>query len=85
MSFAPQQNWKLYESLVSEYEAKRDRERSPSDGFDTYCDIFQFIKDARQSIDNHGQPSTTIWPEKFEERKRQIEAFEKLEPYFRAK
>jgi hypothetical protein len=79
MSFAPQQNWRVYAERTATEQAHWVRALSLSERFDLYADLFNVIWNARQNagMGDWDRLDQWSWEQKLARRQREVAAFRK--------
>lgn len=80
MSFAPQQDWLYVESRSRESEAARLRSMTLAERFAVYADMYNMLWNTRRNLAGDWERlDQARWEEKLALRRRQVEAFTKLD------
>jgi hypothetical protein len=79
MTFAPRQDWSVYESLTHAEHGEWLRRLSPQDRFALYADMFNLIRNSRDPHADWASVDQWHWEQKLAARMRQVEAFTKLD------
>ncbi len=69
MEFAPQQNWRLYNTLLAPYSTERAKSLTPAERFEIYIDYFDTVASTKPVAEPPIIP-LKAWLDKAEQRRR---------------
>jgi hypothetical protein len=78
---APRQNWSAYEARVRAADEQWLRSLTVDQKFALYCDFFDALHNSRDPAVNREQLERWRWQQKLAARRRQVEAFRRLDEW----